>query len=71
MASIPAFRKTGFKRIVINKKAINPPIKNLYSCFETENLFLIRKMVINTNTSRIPFSFVKKAREDMMKAKTM
>jgi hypothetical protein len=68
---MPVFRNTGFKSTVINKKAINPPTKNLHSCFEIENLFLIRKITINTNTSRIPFSFVKKAREDIMKAKTM
>ena len=50
---------------------MNPIITNFQSCFEIENLFFIRKMIININTKRIPFSFVKKAKEDTIKAKTM
>jgi hypothetical protein len=67
---MPVFRKTGFKSIVISKKAMNPVITNFQSCFEIENLFFMRKMVININTNRIPFSFVKKAKEDTIKART-
>jgi hypothetical protein len=68
---MPVFRKTGFNSTEIIRKAMNPIIKNFQSCFEIENLFFIRKMIINIKTNRIPFSFVKKAKEDMIKAKTM
>ena len=71
IARMPVFRKTGFKSTVMSKKAINPVITNFQSCFVMENLFFMRKMIINTNTNRIPFSFVKNAKEDTIKAKTM
>jgi hypothetical protein len=71
MALMPVFRKTGFKSIEVSRKATNPIITNFQSFFEIENLFFIKKNIINIHTNRIPFSFVKKAKEDTIKAKTM
>jgi hypothetical protein len=57
--------------IFTNKKAMNPVIKYFQLCFEIENLFLITKITSRTGTNRIPFSLVKKAKDEIVKARTM
>jgi len=55
----------------IARNAIKPTTKDLKSCFEIENTFYTKKIIINRGSNRIPFSFVKKAREDTINARTM
>jgi hypothetical protein len=54
-----------------NKKMVNPRIRYFQPCFEIDSLFFMKKALITTNITKIPFSFVKKAREEMTKLKTM
>jgi hypothetical protein len=68
---IPVFRKAGFNNRVMSRKAITPTIPDLMYCPEKENLFFIRTVITNSGTNRIPFSLVKKAKEDVMKASIM
>jgi hypothetical protein len=55
----------------MSRKALTPTIPDLIYGPEKENLFFIKTVIINRGTNRMPFSFVKKAKEDAMKARMM